>query len=244
MAGLCSVTVHAVYAASAIAAAKRAWEDQRLTQNVRFAIAATVLIAAALLLHARSNDEMLPPHLSLEKFPSHLSDWEGTDLKIPQDALNVLGPGQFLLRDYRNKSSAIADVNLFVAFFPSQRAGDTIHSPKNCLPGSGWYPLEASRMKLSLPGHEPFPVNRYVIAKGTDRQLVLYWYWAHDRGIASEYWAKFYLISDSIRLHRSDGSLVRVTTTILPDETQESAQQRLLSFAENVGPLLNQYIPK
>jgi EpsI family protein len=215
-----------------------------LTANIRFAIAATVLIAAALLLHARSSDETLPPHLALEKFPSHLKEWEGTDLNIPQDALDVLGPGQFLLRDYQNESSAIPDVNLFVAFFPSQQAGDTIHSPKNCLPGSGWYPLESSRMTISLPGHEPFPVNRYVIAKGTDRQLVLYWYWAHGRGVASEYWAKFYLIGDSIRMRRSDGSLVRVTTAILPDETQEHAQVRLLSFAENIGPLLDQYIPR
>ncbi len=215
-----------------------------MTPNFRFAIAATVLIAAALLLHARSSDEVLPQHLPLETFPPRLKNWAGIDLKIPQDSLNVLGPGQFLLRDYQNDSSSVPDVNLFVAFFPSQRAGDTIHSPKNCLPGSGWYPLESSRMKISLPGHEPFPVNRYVIAKGTDRQLVLYWYWAHDRGVASEYWAKFYLISDSIRMRRSDGSLVRVTTAILPDETQEHAQERLLSFAGNIGPLLDQYIPK
>ncbi|MGH9528499.1 MAG: exosortase C-terminal domain/associated protein EpsI [Terriglobales bacterium] len=212
--------------------------------NFRFAIAATVLIAAGILLHARSSDEVLPPHRPIETFPSHLKNWQGTDLKIPQDSLDVLGPGQFLLRDYQNESQDIPDVSLFVAFFPSQRAGDTIHSPKNCLPGSGWYPLESSRMKLSLPGHEPFPVNRYVIAKGTERQLVLYWYWAHDRGVASEYWAKFYLISDSIRMHRSDGSLVRVTTEILPDEPEEHAQQRLLSFSENIVPLLDQYIPR
>ncbi len=215
-----------------------------MTPNFRFAIAATVLIAAALLLHARSSDEVLPQHLPLEAFPSRLQNWAGTDLKIPQDALDVLGPGQFLLRDYQNEASSIPDVSLFVAFFPSQRAGDTIHSPKNCLPGSGWYPLESSRMKISLPGHQPFPVNRYVIAKGTDRQLVLYWYWAHNRGVASEYSAKFYLITDSIRMNRSDGSLVRVTTAILPDEPQDHAQQRLLSFVENIGPLLDQYIPR
>ncbi len=215
-----------------------------MTANFRFAIAAAVLIVAAVLLHARSSDETLPQHLPLRSFPSQLKDWEGTDQPIPQDALNVLGPGHFLLRNYENKSSEVPDVSLFLAFFPSQRAGDTIHSPKNCLPGSGWYPIESSRITLSLPGHDPFPVNRYVIAKGTDRQLVLYWYWAHDRGVASEYWAKFYLVSDSIRLHRSDGSLVRVTTAILPDETPQSAQQRLLSFAGNVVPLLNQYIPR
>ncbi len=215
-----------------------------MTRNVRFAIAATILVAAAIVLHGTSRDEALPPHLSLESFPSHLKSWMGTDLTIPPGSLAVLGPGNFLLRDYQDTAAEVPDVSLFVAFFPSQRAGDTIHSPKNCLPGSGWYPLEASRITLSLPGHEPFPANRYVIAKGTDRQVVLYWYWAHNRAIASEYWAKFYLVKDSIQMHRTDGSLVRVTTLVAPNETTDQAEQRLLGFAQNVVPLLNEYIPR
>ncbi len=215
-----------------------------MTRNHRLAIAAITLIAATIFLHASGGNETLPPHLPLHSFPSHLNAWDGTDVTIPQSSLNVLGPGDFLLRDYQDRSSSAPDVSLFLAFFASQRAGDTIHSPKNCLPGSGWYPLESSRIQIALPGHEPFPVNRYVIAKGADRQLVLYWYWAHNRAVASEYWAKFYLISDSIRLQRSDGSLVRVITLLAPDETPDHAQQRLLSFAGNVVPLLNQYIPR
>jgi EpsI family protein len=105
-------------------------------------------------------------------------------------------------------------------------------------------PVESTRVTLNLPGHSPFPANRYVIAKGTDRQLVLYWYLAHDRAIASEYWAKFYLVTDSIRLNRSDGSLVRVTTSLRPDETTDAAQARLISFAAKFTPLLNQYVPR
>ncbi|MGH9512630.1 MAG: exosortase C-terminal domain/associated protein EpsI [Terriglobales bacterium] len=217
---------------------------RHLNTNYRFAIAAVILIAASVFLHARGGSETLPAHLPLSSFPATLKDWDGTDMTIPKNSLDVLGPGDFLLRDYQNKSSAVPDVTLFVAFFPSQQAGDTIHSPKNCLPGSGWYPLESSKMNLSVPGHEPFPVNRYIIAKGTDRELVLYWYWAHNRGVASEYWAKFYLVSDSIRLHRSDGSLVRLTTPITPDEGAAHAQRRLVTFAETFVPVLNQYIPR
>lgn len=215
-----------------------------MTTNLRFAVAALVLILAAILLHASNGNEVLPPHLALQSFPSHFEDWNGTDLPIPNDVLDVLGKGDFLLRDYQNKSDSVAPVNLFLAFFPSQRAGDTIHSPKHCLPGSGWYPIQSDRIMLSFPGHAPFQANRYVIAKGTDRQLVLYWYLAHDRAIASEYWAKFYLINDSIRMHRSDGSLVRVTTELGSEESSDSGQQRLQSFAGNVVPLLNQYIPQ
>ena len=97
---------------------------------------------------------------------------------------------------------------------------------------------------LAFPGHIPFPANRYVIAKAGARQLVLYWYWAHNRGVASEYWAKFYLVKDSIRMNRSDGALVRIVTPMLPGETLDAAQQRLLPFASQVVPLLDDYIPR
>jgi len=160
-----------------------------------------------------------------------------------QDVREVLGPGDFLLRSYNDGADG-GGVNLFIAYFPSQRTGDTIHSPKNCLPGSGWTPVRSDRITIAVPGQAPFLVNRYVIAQAQQRQLVLYWYWAHNRAVASEYAAKFYLISDSIRMHRTDGSLVRVTTPIAENQSIESAQQTLLSFSSNVVPLLNTYVPR
>jgi EpsI family protein len=163
---------------------------------------------------------------------------------MQQDVLDILGPGDFLQRFYESTAASQPYVDLFVAYFPSQRAGDTIHSPKHCLPGSGWLPTESSTISISLPGRGPFQANRYVIAKGDDRQLVLYWYWAHDRALASEYWAKFYLVADSIQLNRSDGSLVRIITPLPPGEGVEAAQQRLLAFAGNIVPRLDRYIPR
>jgi EpsI family protein len=135
-------------------------------------------------------------------------------------------------------------VDLYIAYFPSQRAGDTIHSPKNCLPGAGWSVLDSSHVMLSIPSHAPFPVNRSIIAKGDARQLVYYWYWAHDRGVASEYWAKYYLIADSIRMNRSDGALVRVTTPIYAGENAETAEQRMHPFVSDVVPQLRNYVPQ
>jgi EpsI family protein len=87
-------------------------------------------------------------------------------------------------------------------------------------------------------------VNRYVIEQGDQRRLVLYWYWAHDRGVASEYWAKYYLVADSIKMNRSDGSLVRITTPMFPSESAEQAERRLLPFASEVFPQLQTYIPR
>jgi EpsI family protein len=211
---------------------------------LRFVLAAALIASAAIFLQARTRGEVFPPRLPLQQFPHQLGAWTGTDVPIQSDVLEILGPGDFLLRIYQNSETAQPYVDLYIAYFPSQRAGDTIHSPKNCLPGAGWTPVASSHIMLSFPGHAPFPVNRYVIAKGDARQLVLYWYWAHDRGVASEYWAKFYLVADSIKMNRSDGALVRITTAIRPGESPAQAERRMMPFANQVEPLLNSYIPR
>jgi len=210
----------------------------------RFAAAALLLTVTAIFLEARTSREVVPAREMLASLPHQLGPWTGTDIAIPQDILDILGAGDFLLRVYRTSETPQPYVDLFIAYFPSQRSGDSIHSPKNCLPGAGWSPVESERVTLSLPGHTPFPANRYVIAKGEDRMLVLYWYLAHDRAVASEYWAKFYLVADAMRLNRSDGSLIRVTTPLGRGENMDTAQQRLLSLAENVTPLIDRYIPR
>ncbi len=212
--------------------------------HARFVVALLLLLGTALFLQARNRGEVFPPRKPLSSFPEQLGNWAGTDVEITKDILDVLGQGDFLLRVYRDTTDRLPSTDLFIAYFPSQRAGDTIHSPKNCLPGAGWTPIDSARVTLSVAGHAPFPANRYVIAKGDERLLVVYWYWAHDRAVASEYWAKIYLVADSIRMNRSDGSLVRLTTPMRPGESVDTAMARLLPFAGNVVPLLNQYIPQ
>ena len=215
----------------------------------RFILAAALIAGAAIFLQARARSEVFPPRLPLKQFPAQLGGWTGTDVAIDKDVLDILGPGDFLLRIYQNQQSQPTPqqtpyIDLFIAYFRSQRAGDTIHSPQHCLPGSGWAPIENQHITLNMPGHVPFPANRYLIAKGDSRQLVLYWFWAHNRGVASEYWAKFYLVTDSIKMNRSDGALVRITTPMFPGETADAAQQRILPFAGDVMPLLDSYIPR
>src|SRR5439155_16205973 len=144
-----------------------------VSSHSRFAVIVVLLAATALFLHARSRREVLPAREPLAAFPHQLGEWAGTDVEIQQEVLDVLGAGDLLLRVYQDSLRREPYVDLFLAYFPSQRTGDTIHSPKHCLPGAGWLPVESSRVTLTLPGHSPFPANRYVIAKGTDRQLVL-----------------------------------------------------------------------
>ena len=110
-------------------------------------------------------------------------------------------------------------VGLYVGYHDSQRQGDTIHSPLNCLPGAGWQPLEQGRITVSVRDHgtarpAPIEVNRVVIGKGLDRQLVLYWYQSHRRVVASEYWGKVYTVLDAMRYNRTDAAMVRVITPV------------------------------
>jgi EpsI family protein len=209
----------------------------------RFWIATLLLAGTVLLLRARNSAEIIPPREPLRLFPQTIQNWSSVEMPLSKEVLDILGPGDFLMRNYHETATG-SDVDLFIAYFPSQKAGDTIHSPKNCLPGAGWAPVQSDRISVNLPGHEPFPVNRYLIARGEDRRLVLYWYWAHDRAVASEYSAKFYLIADSIRMRRSDGSLIRVTTRLGSSESIDSAQQTLMSFASNIVPLIDNYVPR
>ncbi len=210
--------------------------------DFRFALAAVLLASAAICLETRQGFEVLPPRQPLNSLPHQFGVWHGSDVTISSEVLDTLGQGDFLSREYYNDAYAKFNVDVFMAYFPSQRASQTIHSPEHCLPGSGWFPLESSRIMLALPGHAPFPANRYLIVKGDDRLLVLYWYWAHDRAVASEYWAKYYLIADAIRLNRTDGALIRIATPIRGEDV-DAAQQRLVSFARELVPIINAYVP-
>lgn len=214
-----------------------------MIRHWRFVVSVVLLGATALVLQARNGAEIIPARPPLSSFPRTLDGWNSRDVALTQDVLETLGAGDFLLRNYSDPSGR-QDVFLFVAYFPSQRAGDTIHSPKNCLPGAGWMPVRADRITIKVPGRKPFQANRYLIARGDERQLVFYWYWAHNRAVASEYAAKFYLVTDSIRMRRSDGSLIRLSTPLAPGQSVESGQQNLVSWAEKIVPLLNTYIPR
>ncbi len=216
---------------------------QRADTWLRFVPAVALLVGASLFLHAHSGAERVVPREELASLPLKLGDWTGTNLAIQPGVREVLGEGDFLDRIYR-RAPGESPLELFLAYFPSQRTGSTIHSPRNCLPGSGWTPLDHSLIRLPGSGGKGITVNRYVIARGLDRALVLYWYYAHGRIVASEYWAKFYLVSDSIRMNRSDGALVRITTPASQGDTLTAGQQRAIEFAQQLIPLIENYVPR
>lgn len=201
-----------------------------------------MLAGAGMCLRSRDDHERIVAHRLLDELPAVVAGgWVGQKQDIDPREIEVLGQGDFAELVYSR--AATPPVDVFVAYFPTQRTGTSIHSPKNCLPGSGWSPLSAEKMPINLADGRAHAVNRYIVQKGEDRELVLYWYQAHNRIVASEYAAKFYLIKDSIVMNRSDGALVRIVTPIAAGEGWQQAQNRAVHFAQSLSSVLPEYIP-
>jgi EpsI family protein len=217
-----------------------------ISRSARFRIVAGLLVGTALFLqvvHARAGIEFVPPRIALASFPVELKNWAGVDVPIPDEILRSLGPGEFLQRTYSNHTAGDPAVDLYIAYLPN-RPALYHHLPKDCLEGSGWSPVESGITTVTLSGDTAFPANRYLIAKGDDRQLVLFWYSDHGRRVASETRMDFYLAADALRLNRTDNALVRLNTELRPGEKPDDAERRLLAFVGMVNPLLNDYIPR
>ncbi|MGH9469631.1 MAG: exosortase C-terminal domain/associated protein EpsI [Terriglobia bacterium] len=210
---------------------------------VRGVFPVALLLLAVFVLHSHSHAEILPLHRKLAEFPAQIGAWDGSTLTIPAEDLSVLGPGDFLERLYRDPGTS-ANIDLFLAYFPSQRTGDTIHSPKHCLPGSGWLPVSASVIHVPWGNGNVLNANDYLLQLGLSKEVVIYWFQSHGRTLASEYWQRFYLIADALRTNRTDGALVRVITPVMAGEPVSSATERALGFTKQILPLLGQYIPR
>jgi EpsI family protein len=188
-----------------------------------------VLALAAGGLHRLSHGEAIPLSKALSTFPLQLQNWQGVDLPLEPRIVQALGVNDYLDRAYQSPNNS--PVFLYVGYYKSQRTGVSIHSPKNCLPGAGWEPVTAGHVALPLPNGKRAIVNEYVVENGLRRQLVLYWYQSHGRVIASEYRGKAYMVLDSLRLHRTDAALVRVSSPIAKQDEQASYSE-VLAFAQ------------
>jgi exosortase D (VPLPA-CTERM-specific) len=194
-----------------------------------------------------ARQEQPPARDAFTGFPMQVGDWRGiADPPLTPDILAVLGLTDYMTRAYVSPSRTAVD--LYVGYWQSQRQGEAIHSPLNCLPGAGWEPVSRTMVALAdprQPSGPPIEINRYVIQKGIDRQLVLYWYQSHGRVTASEYWSKLYLMEDAVRLNRTDGAIVRVIAPIAGDspEAEARAQGVATMFVTALMPRLDGFLP-
>jgi EpsI family protein len=202
-----------------------------------------VLLAQASLFYGFSRRENVPAHKLLQDFGFSGNNWNLVEnVDVDKETLEVLKADDLLSRIYQNGQTGDM-ATLFVAYFETQRTGKTPHSPKNCLPGSGWVQSQSGSIEIPVAGQaSPIRVNNYVVSRGQNQSVVLYWYQSHNRVIASEYSAKVYTVTDSIRYNRSDTSLVRVVVNVNNGDTAK-ATQAAISFVQAFFEPLKDYLP-
>jgi EpsI family protein len=207
---------------------------------VRFSIVIAVLLGGTVLLHAMSHGEPIMARQPLKDLPYQIGSWQGKEDPLEQRIVQAVSVTDYTNREYT--SSNAAPVELYIGYYASQRTGDTIHSPKNCLPGAGWDPIQAGYTTIPVGNSTQITVNEYVIAQGLNKELVFYWYQGRGRVVASEYWGKFWMIHDAITRNRTDGALVRLIVPIVDNNTAE-AKATLVKFTQMIYPSLSEFIP-
>jgi EpsI family protein len=219
-----------------------------------FVVALVLMGSTWLLLASRSQAEPEIARRPFAELPIRLGDWSGRDRELDKEVLELLKLTDYVMRVYvpgaheptqsafeGQTRQAAAPVVLYVGYYASQRSGATYHSPKNCLPGGGWVFRSTDRVAGVIPGRPQAEVNRVVIEKGFDRQLILYWYQDRGRIVASEYAAKGYLILDATTHNRTDGALVRISTPIVG--TEDEAFRHATAFVQEAFVPLTAHLP-
>lgn len=216
---------------------------KRRLQRAFLASALLLLPAAALVAGMGERAEVIPEREAFASFPEKLDRWQGRHEQLETYYLDALKLTDYVLADYRDDAGEW--INLYAAYYESQRKGQSAHSPASCIPGGGWEIVSLTRQ--DVPGASspegPLRVNRVQIQKGEHRQLVYYWFQQRGRLITSEYLVKAYLLVDAVQLNRTDGALVRLTTPLQVGEEWSDGDRRLAQFAQSLEGRLEAYIP-
>ena len=177
-----------------------------------------------------------------DTFPTAVGDWQGrqaTSLEV--EILNILKVNDYLMRRYVDREGR--SLWLYIGYWATQRKGAQIHSPRNCLPGGGWEPVEASFITIPLPlPYAPITVNRYLIQKERDLQVVLYWYQSQGKVVAAELTAKIAMVRNAIARNRTDGALVRVSAPV--KDGVAATTESLVVYVQALYPKLVEYLPE
>ena len=206
------------------------------------ATAFVVMSALPVVLLLDERSEIPPDRAEFAAFPMNLGEWQGKRGRIEDIYLDVLKLDDYLMADFVKAENGL--VNFYVAYYASQRKGESAHSPRTCIPGGGWQIKEITQKRIdgATANGVPFNVNRAIIQKGDSRQLVYYWFQQRGRNITNEYLVKWYLFWDALTRNRTDGALVRLTMFVQPGHMDE-AEKHLSSFARAISQPLGDYIP-
>jgi EpsI family protein len=204
------------------------------------AISIMLISSISLIYFKNSEDKLI--NKSLSDFPATISQWQGTKSRFDENVYDILGVDDSILYNYYNEKRET--IQLYIGYYQSQREGEIIHSPKNCMPGSGWDIIDNTLLALNLENHdgEPIKIIKLKLHNGINSQIAFYWFHSRGRIINSEYAQKIYLVWDSITRNRTDGSFVRLLSPIT-DGNEAQTIERLKEFSEQIIPLLNDFIP-
>jgi EpsI family protein len=212
-----------------------------VSQPLRLAISVAVLLVALVFVQFRPSSEAVQLRKPFGTFPAALGVWKGREETIlDPDVLNMLKMSDYVMRRYVDASGH--PVWLYIGYWQSQRKGGDIHSPRNCLPGGGWEPVEASRISIPIPGlATPISVNRYLIQKDNQMQVTLYWFQTQGKVVAGELSAKIELVRNALLKNRTDGALVRLSSPV--QGGVEQTTERLVAYVQALYPVLPEYLP-
>lgn len=204
-----------------------------------------VLAGALVSLGMGAREELVPQRSVLATFPLVINQWRGRESRIADDVLAELKATDYLVVQYQGGSDPMP-VELYVAYYESQRKEATVHSPRSCLPGGGWMIVDFSQRTLDgvLPDGGALPFNRAVIAQGGQKALVYYWFMQRGRYLTNEFAVKWYIFWDALTQNRTDGAMVRVMMPVPEGADVEEADRRLAQFIGDVHPKLYYYIPQ
>ncbi|GBC59239.1 EpsI family protein [Desulfonema ishimotonii] len=203
-------------------------------------IASALMILGVGLLHYTDRVEEIHPNKSFSTFPREIAQWKGKESRFDAKVYDILGVDDSFLGNYMTPDGQ--RVQLYIGFYQSQRRGDLIHSPRNCMPGAGWNIVQTTLREIRMSPGKTGQVIRLIIQNGMQKQMMYYWFQSRGRIISSEYLQKIYLVFDSVTRHRTDGSFVRLITPI-PGDDEQQAEKKLTDFAEKLMPILSEYIP-
>lgn len=206
--------------------------------SVRTFVTALALVGGIFVTHEVKPKNAPAPQLPLREFPSAIGFSYGADRPFEIQVVRAIGADDYINRVY---AGSTLPIELYIGYYRDQRTGDRIHSPKNCLPGSGWEPVHSTRIQIGSADGTPVVVNAFLVSQGAKRDMVLYWYQSHGRIIASEYSAKFWLVADALNHRSADGAIVRIWTTASDGEANSEA--RAVEFARHVYPQVARFLP-
>ena len=207
----------------------------------QFWLTIIILLAAIVYLKVFTTIESVPLPTDIDSFPKQVGSFTMSGSSgFSEEVLQELGVSSYINRDSRDVDGY--QLSLYMGYYEEQREGSMIHSPKHCMPGSGWNPVESAVVPISIPGSDQsYKVNRILFQKGMDKLIMHYWYQGRNRVVANEYIDRLFLIMDSIIRHRSEGALVRVLGSWDPDGSYEKKQEE---FVAGLFPILQQYLPQ